>query len=499
VRVERDLSYDDLVVLVADRAAVIDELGVLAADRAAVIDQLMADGELASARIETLLAEVAELKRRLGLNSSNSSKPPSSDGLKKPPPRSLRERSGRKPGKQPGGEGKTLLAVADPDEVIVHRPVVCGACDGDLGQAPVVKVSRRQVVELPEVRARVIEHQLVSCRCACGIVNTAPAPAGVNAPVQYGPGAAAVAIYLLVAQHIPFARVVAVMTDLLGCTVSPGWIRACVARAANALTGFRDRLTEALRRAGLVHFDETGARIAGTLWWAHVACTSLLTHYHLDCKRGHAATLADGVLSGLHAPQVAVHDGWTAYFKIPFNLADHALCNAHHLRELTGWADTQPEHRPWLTALADLLREGNRLVKHAKTRGRDRLSRTVLRDLRRRWKAAVQLGYDANPPPSSKGRASSRGLLNRMHGCVTEIWRFAYDFTVPFDNNQAERDIRMLKIQPKVSGGWRNSTGARHWLQIREYISTTHKNQINTLTALRDALTGNPWLPPLPE
>jgi hypothetical protein len=357
------------------------------------------------------------------------------------------------------------------------------------------------VFELPEIRRRVIEHQLQSCRCACGRVTAAGAPAGVNAPVQYGPGTAAVALYLLVGQHIPFARVVQVISDLLGCAVSAGWVHRVVTQAATALTGFRDSLRVALQQAEVVHFDETGVRVAGHLCWAHVACTPLMTHYHLDTKRGQQATLTDNILPVMRAPQVAVHDGWRSYLKTPYLLVDHALCNAHHLRELIGWAETSEKHRPWLNDMIKLLRLGNRLVNKAKAAGREHLDPAVIQRLERLWRRAVERGYTTNPFPNGrrKGPNELGALLDRMAGYVTEIWRFAHDFTVPFDNNQAERDIRMIKVQPKVSGGWRTATGATAWLQVREYISTSVKHGLNTLAALRDALTGNAWLVPLPE
>jgi transposase len=290
------------------------------------------------------------------------------------------------------------------------------------------------------------------------------------------------------------------MSDLLGCVVSPGWVYSVLIRAATALTGFRESLRAALQQASVVHFDETGARVSGHLCWTHVACTPLLTHYHLDEKRGQEATLVDGILPAMRAPQVAVHDGWRSYFKPPYLEVDHALCNAHHLRELIGWAEVSEKHRPWLTAMIKLLREGNRLVNKAKADGLDRLDAAVIQRLKRRWRRAVDQGYETNPFPNGRTGTNELGaLLDRMAGYITEIWRFAHDFTVPFDNNQAERDIRMIKIQPKVSGGWRTDTGAIAWLQIREYLSTTAKYGINALTALRDALTGNAWLAPQPE
>jgi transposase len=453
-------------------------------------------------QIELLQARVAELERRLGLHSRNSSKPPSSDGLAKPPPRSSRRSSGARPGKQPGAPGAALSQVDDPDEVVEHRPVGCGGCGARLADAAVVAVTRRQVFDLPQTRLRVIEHRLLSCRCpGCGLTATAAAP--VPAPVQYGPAVAAVAVYLLVAHHVPVARTAAILADLLGAAVSTGWVAGLTERTATGLTGFADRLDRVVKAASVLGLDETGLRVAGRNRWLHVACTPWLTAYHLDDKRGAAAFDVMGVLPALRAPQVVVHDGWIPYFKPGYAGVDHALCNAHHLRELDGWADTNPVRYGFAADLAALLREGHRLVTHAKSSGADRLDPPVLDDLLHRWHTAVDAGYHANPPPPVKAKGVGANLipalLNRMRGFTREIWRFAHDFTVPFDNNQAERDIRMTKIQLKVSGCWRTVPGAQAWLRVRSYISTTGKHGINALAALRDALTGNPWLPALPE
>jgi transposase len=248
----------------------------------------------------------------------------------------------------------------------------------------------------------------------------------------------------------------------------------------------------------VVHFDETGLRVAGKLRWLHVACTPLGTIYHLDDKRGSDGIDALAVLGALRSSQVAVHDGWKPYFKPCYAEVDHALCNAHHLRELDGWAEQDPVRHQWAQTLADLLRQGKHLVNQATTAGHDHLDEAVLADLLHRWDHAVQAGYTANPPPETGGRGKILALIDRMRGFTREIWRFAHDLTVPFDNNQAERDIRMIKTQQKISGGWRTALGAQHWLTVRSYISTTRKNGIHVLTALQDAITGNPWMPALP-
>jgi len=453
-----------------------------------------------AAMIGVLRARVEELERQVGLNSRNSSKPPSSDGLSKPPTRSQRRALGRRPGKQPGAAGSALRLVDVADVIHEHRPSVCAGCSAVLDAAAVVGVARRQVVELPDViRPVVSEHRLLSCVCGCGTVTAASAPDGVAAAVQYGPRLAATAVYLLVAQQIPVARTAQVLAELLGVTPSTGWLAGLLGRAAARLGGFTAQVRMLLTRAAVVHFDETGVRVQGRLRWLHVACTPLGTLYHLDDRRGGTAIDAHGVLAALRSPQVAVHDGWTAYFTTAYEHVQHALCNAHHLRELDGWAERDPTRHAWAATLAGLLREGHHTVEAARAAGADHLPPGVLSDLLTRWNTAISIGYAANPPPTRGGRGKILALIDRMDGYPPEIWRFARDFTVPFDNNQAERDIRMIKTQQKITGGWRTTTGATDWLTVRSYISTTRKHGHNAYTALRDLFTGNPWTPALPE
>jgi transposase len=497
------LSVERLRALVVEQAATIagqaatiaEQAATIAEHEATIVEQVSTIAVL-SASVATLTARVEELSRRLGLNSRNSSKPPSSDGLAKPPPRSLRKRRGRRPGGQPGSDGHALRQVADPDERHKHYPRRCGGCGAGLAWALMGWVAaRRQVFELPEVRVRVIEHQLFACRCGgCGAVTRAADPPGVAAPVQYGPGVAAVVVYLLVRQHLPVARVAEVCAELLGTPVSTGWIAGQLGPAGQRLTGFDAHARQVLRRSPVVHFDESGARTDGRIRWVHSASTSTLTVYDLHDKRGRQAMDTAGILPGFTG--IAVHDCWQPYFT--FTHLDHAVCNAHILRELAGWHDTDPHRHRWAKQAADLLREAHTAVVAARAAGRTSLPRRVLTGYPRRWKQIITAGQAANPRPTS-GRDPVGALLNRLRAVATEIWRFAHDFRVPFDNNQAERDIRMVKLQIKISGCWRTTTSAHDWLRVRSYISTLTKNGLAVLQGIRDALTGNPWLPPLPE
>ncbi|WP_432824394.1 IS66 family transposase [Dactylosporangium sp. CA-092794] len=369
-------------------------------------DELAALVVVQAEQIAVLRARVAELERRLGLDSHNSSKPPSSDGLGKPAPRSQRRAAGRRAGKQPGAPGAALTQVDEPDAVVDHRPVACAGCGEVLAGVAPVGFEARQVFDLPPMRLAVTEHRLWRCACACGTHTTAAAPVGVDAPAQYGPSIAALTVYLLVGHHTPVDRTAQILADLFGAAPSAGWIAGLTGRAATRLTGFTQRLRQVLRTAAVVHFDETGLRVAGRLRWLHVACTPLGTFYHLDDKRGRDAIDVIGVLTALGAGQTAVHDGFKSYLHPAYDTAGHALCNAHHLRELDGWAEHDPAHT-WAGTLAGLLREGKHQVNQAVAAGRDRLDQTVLTDLLHRWDQAVQAGYAANPPPPAAAAARS--------------------------------------------------------------------------------------------
>ena len=237
--------------------------------------------------IESLVARVGELEARLGKNSQNSSKPPSTDNpFEKPPPRSLRGKSGRRPGKQPGQGGARLEPRIEPDEVVVHIPGCCQGCGGDLTGAPVVDEQAREVFDLPPMRLQVTEHQAQSRTCGCGGVSTASFPTQASAPTCYGPGVAALAVYLMGRQHLPVARTAELMSDVLGAPVSTGWLSSLLPAAAGRLAGFLAATQDALRSAPVAHFDETGGRVAGRLWWVHVACTGEATLYHRASGRG---------------------------------------------------------------------------------------------------------------------------------------------------------------------------------------------------------------------
>jgi len=454
--------------------------------------------EALQGQVAVLESRVAELEARLRENSRNSSRPPSSDGLGKPPPkpRSRRRRSGRKPGGQPGSEGHHLAQVAEPDEVVRHEPEACGGCGGGLEDAELLRVERRQVFDLPpETRLVVCEHQAAHRRCDCGTVTAGVFPDLVRAPAQYGPRLRAYVVYLAVYQHVPYDRIRRLVADRYGALVSTGTLQAIVRAGAAGLDLFLDEVRRQLAASPVVHVDETGARAQGKLHWVHEATTATLALYRLHAKRGKEGIDALGVLPGLTG--VAVHDGFTPYRR--YTGCAHALCNGHHLRELT--AVEEQGNQPWASEMARLLVKLNKTVETAKQAGETALDQATLEQYRRRYRRIINAGCALNPEPKRTGKrgrpkqGKTRSLLLRLDTYQDDVLRFAHDFNVPFDNNQGERDLRMIKLQQKISGCWRSSEGAASFLALRSYIQTARKQHQDILAVLQAAAEGRPWLP----
>ena len=441
-----------------------------------------------------LESKLADLEERLGRNPRNSSMPPSAEGFSKPPSPSRAERraAGRKQGKQPGAPGKHLAQVVDPDLVVTHAPPLCWSCGSGLEDAEIVSTERRQVFDLPEIRLVVTEYVAERRRCRCGCTTKATFPTAAIAPACYGPAIRALAAYLAVHQHLPMDRMAQLFSDVLSAPVSVGALAQMVTEAADATTPFLAATRELLHDAPVVHFDETGGRAAGKLHWVHSASTSLLTLLDCHAKRGRAAMDDLGVIGEMSG--VAVHDGWKPYRHYDL---DHALCNAHHLRELkavgVGW------DQGWANDLAGLLVEAKHAVEDSQARGLGHLDAATLHSIRVRYGQLVAKGFSLNPAPEFGKRAGYEkkafNLLRRLDTQRADVLRFVTDFAVPFDNNQAERDIRMVKLQQKISGSWRTLEGARNFCAIRSYASTLRKQDHNVLAGLRQLFEGHPWLP----
>lgn len=444
--------------------------------------------------IEELTAQVAELTRRLGQNSGNSSLPPSSDRFAKPK-RDRRGSATRRPGKQPGAPGSTLELVADPDEVIDHVPGACAGCGSGLGGAEPAGVIVRQVRDVPLVRVRVVEHRMHKRACGCGVISTAAAPAGVDGPVCYGPNLRAIAVYLVVFQHVPVERAALLIADLTGASPSPGWVSAQVARAADALVEVEKLIKTLITLVAVIGVDETTVNIAGRKQWLHVARTDLLTAYHLHESRGRSAVNEFGVLPGY--PGTVVHDALAVYDGAAYATARHALCGAHLLRELTAVAEDYPD-AIWPIQARSALAELNRAAYAAREQGLHQIPPEQAAEPLMLFRHAVLVGLAEHPRADGRKQSKARNLLERLRDRETEILRFTDDLAVPFTNNGSERDLRPVKTQLKISGCHRAATGAQAWLRVRGYISTVRKHGDDVLTALRDAITGKPWQPPQP-
>jgi transposase len=470
-------------------------------------DERIAELEDENARqreqIAALVERVQELEARLAnasKDSHTSHKPPSSDPLGRKRPRSQRRKSGKKPGGQPGHRGETLHLVATPDEVVEHRPAVCRGCQTPLDEtAPVVLFERRQVRDLPPVRLVVREHRALHVRCPlCEQVSVGSFPAEAPSRAQYGPRLRALGVYLLEQQLIPYARVRELFTDLVGAPVSVGTLLRWVEQGAQTLRPVEEAIKAALVRARVLHNDETGVRRAGALAWAHVASTSRLTHYAIHAKRGSEATDAIGILPGYRG--VSVHDGWKPYRH--YTQCRHALCNIHHLRELTFLEEAYDQ--AWAKDLKTLLLEMKTAVEQARLRGEEGLGVVERTPFLTRYEAFLAAGLAANPPrqrrPHQRGRVKqspARNLLERLWMRQDEVLAFLDDVTIPFDNNQAEQDLRMLKVQQKIAGSFRANAGSEAFARIRGYLSSMRKQGVALLAALQTVFSGQPLYPAL--
>lgn len=454
-----------------------------------------------TAIIERQAAEIRELKERvktlenqLNKNSRNSSKPPSSDGFKKPKPKSLRSKGERTPGGQAGHKGHTLEFSPTPDHIIVHKAATC-SCGHHLEQEPVLRYEKRQVHDLPPIRIEVTEHQAeVKCCPVCGNTVKGDFPREVIAPVQYGPGIRATAIYLSQYQLLPYERISEIIEHLFDHKLSEGFLVNANLSLYDQLEQFEQSIIEQILTSKVAHFDETGVRVEGKTHWCHVASTDKLTYFSVHEKRGQEGMDAAGVLPKFRG--TAVHDAWASYFNYECH---HALCNAHILRELI--FVLEEEKQSWAKPMINLLMEAKAAMESDGALNADAIYRFA-----KRYDRIIELGFleDAkrNPPteqPTGKRgktkQSKPKNLLDRLRDHKLEVLAFLCDPDIPFDNNLAERDIRMLKVQQKISGTFRSEQGAKIFCRIRSYISTAKKHSCSIIKVIRDALQGNPFIP----
>lgn len=441
-------------------------------------------------------AVIRSLRDQLAKNSHNSSKPPSSDGLKKSRTRSLRQKTGRRSGGQKGHKGHTLRMVERPDHIRVHKASTCPHCGTDLQSVEPCGYEKRQVFDVPPVRIEVTQHQAEIKVCStCGERVKGDFPSNVTQPVQYGPRLKAQASYLNNYQLLPLARTCELLGDFYGHTPAEALVLDANVAVVHQTEPPLATIKQQLIAAEVAHFDESGLRVEGRLNWLHVTSTDHLTYYGVHPKRGREGMNAIGILPAFEGQ--AVHDHWKSYFT--FHNCQHALCNAHHLRELQFVVEQYEQ--PWAQEMAQLLVEIKGEV-DAASPDQTSLPPERIVHFERRYDELIGQGLEANPPPAEpppkkrgrKKQSPPKNLLDRLQQYKPQVLAFMYDFRVPFDNNLAERDVRMVKVKQKVSGGFRTRTGAETFCTIRSYISTVRKQGRNVIDAIHDALIGNPFI-----
>ena len=438
---------------------------------------------------------IQELTGLLAQNSRNSHWPSSGDKGRKGSSKSLRRASGKQAGGQEGHAGYTLEFKAEADEVRVHRPQQCQHCQALFAESErPVAVDRRQVHDLPPRELVVYEHQAMTLQCRrCGQMSQGTFPADVTAPVQYGPQVQQLGVYLKMEQFIPYERLRRLFADLFGLKLSPGTLQNSVRRAAERVQPVVKAIKEGIIASPVGHFDESGLYIGGQRHWLHSAGTVALTFYYPHRQRGRKATDAAGILPRFRG--TAVHDAWSAYRQ--YAQCRHALCNEHHRRELTAVAETAGQR--WAVHFMHFLLGAKEVVAQAQLGGMTALPSAKLDQIERLYARLIQAGLQANPPPAAgwprgkRGRVKktkARNLVERLHKHRPEVLAFVYDFNVPFDNNLAERDIRMIKVQQKISGCFRSQEGAEDFCALRSYISTMRKQGISVWDALASLFFG---------
>jgi len=446
--------------------------------------------------IADLKKRLKALEDRLSQNSSNSSKPPSTDWFKKKI--NLRKKTGKSPGGQYGHRGHNLKMVETPDSIIVHEVSACSGCGRSLEDISANSYRKRQVFDLPSIKIKVQEHRAQEKICPhCGQVSRSPFPESVDQPTQYGPVVKAYAVYLNQYQLLPYGRIRELFLDLFGTGLSAGTIVNANRTCSGALKSVEELIKDKITASPVVHFDETGLYTEQKRWWLHVASTDNLTYYGCHPKRGKAATDDIDILPNFSG--VAIHDGWDTYFKYE---CGHGLCNAHHLRELKGIQESCKQK--WVSDMASLLVE----IKEAVDKKRivaDKLDKNEIDSFKDRYDKIIARGLAKNPPvkkrdgPKKRGRikqSKATNLLLRLKKYRKETLLFMYDFDVPFENNLAERDIRMVKVQQKISGTFRSAEGAGTFCRIRGYISTVKKNSLSVINAIESAFKGDPIIVP---
>lgn len=472
-----------------------EELSVLAVSE--LVELVMAQASM----IELLMARVERLEAEASRDSANSSKPPSADNQARRAQRATAKPKGpgQRRGKQPGAEGHRLVPVPDPDQALRHAPSRCGGCGAGLDDAEVVGTESRQVFDIPAPKPFVVEHTAERRRCRCGQTTTGSFPPEATAPACYGPRLRALALYMLCRQHLPVQRCAELLGDVLGVPVSTGWLSGLVGEAGTALVPFVENLGQALGRSPVLGADETGGRVGVTKRWFHVLCTPKLSLIVCHRSRGMEAIADIGVLPDYRG--VIVHDGLALYDSLG---ATHAQCNAHLVRHLAAvgvvWDQTA-----WTEAMTTCLFQAKAAADVARDQGEASVASAAVAGFEARYDevlAQAFAGLPAGAPPRRRGRGGWRehqrqawNLASRMTRHKADILRFLTDTRIPFTNNNSERDLRMVKLQQKISGTFQSDHGAEDFARIRSYLQTAAKQNQNLLDVLTQLFTTGPWLP----
>jgi transposase len=457
------------------------------------IEALAAENTVLREQLAALGSQVEALAAQVKSNSRNSSKPPSSDGLAKPAPRSLRGKSGRKPGRPKGQPGATMQLSDHPDKVVRHRPKACGGCGRSLRKGEVTGGERRQVIDIPPVTALVTEHQLLTVKCRCGRETKAPVPDGAAAPVQYGPRLMGTGIYLWHGQFLSRDRACQALCELFGRAPAPGALASAARRAAGLLAPALSAIATRVRQAEVAHFDETGFRVAGRLAWVHSASAGPFALFTAHPKRGKDGMDAAGVLPAFGG--IAVHDAWAPYDCYDA-VAGHALCGAHLLRELVAVTETGTDlDVTWARQAIDALNCLNQAAEAARQAGKAAIDEDSRKKHEDWYRDAAKTGIALSSSRNGAMQKKRHALATRMKAREDDYLRFARDLRVPFSNNAAEQSIRMAKLRIKVSGCMRSMTGAQEFCAIRSYLHTATRHGLGALDAITQALQGQPWIP----
>ena len=462
----------------------------------ASLNSLQQSFDAQTALIAQLNQTIQELKEQLNKNSKNSSKPPSSDGFKRPAPKSLRKPSGKKVGGQKGHQGTFLSVLSDPDKIVKHMPSTCEGCPHyKMCKGTACVAEKRHVIDAV-VTVNVVEHQLLEIPICMlhGDTRKGNFPNDVKATVQYGENLQALSVALNTVGAVSVKRTHEILSGVFNIPLATGTISNMVKRCANAVSETVNRIKQKVANSGLGHFDETGTRVDKKLWWVHDASNCEFTYLDISPKRGYLGMEQCGVLPLFHG--IAMHDCWASYWS--YEDCQHAVCCAHLLRELTGIAENHPEQK-WASAFIDLLLEMKKVKDKAVEVGKETLSYYHYHKFDKRYDELIKQAREENPLPVTTEKKRGRkkkgkilALVERLDNYKVSVCLFIHNFMVPFDNNQAERDLRMIKVKTKVSGCFRSEEGARDYLKIMSYIGTAHKQGHNAYDAIRKAISGCP-------